>query len=441
MKSKPTYKDLEQRVQKLEKELVDNNCRNEFVLLNQQYLQAILNNTNLPIYLKDSDYNYIFVNKQYEYLAHVTNDQIQGKDDFAIFPEPIAQLFRDQDEEVVQRKTLIEFEETILLPEGVQSFITSKFPLIDNKGDIYAVGGVCTDITERKRTEAKLKETEEKYRSIFEYSPFGIVHLDKEGIVTACNKKLANILGSNVEKIKGLDTLKHINDGKIKTAIKTVLSGKIARYKGKYQSVTGGGEVYIRAVSSPMLSYEGSLTGAIIIIEDITERMEAETALRKTKGELEQRVTDRTAQLDLKNERLMETNTALKILLEKREEDKKELEEGVMFNLDKLILPHLEKLKIQCNDDSQKTFLNVIQSNLEKITSSFEHFNKNYLSKLTPTQIQIADLIKQGQTTKEIASLLNLSPLTISRHRQEIRKRLSLTNRKINLQSLLNADC
>ena len=176
------------------------------------------------------------------------------------------------------------------------------------------------------------------------------------------------------------------------------------------------------------------------LMDEIKERKFAEKALQQAHDELEQRIADRTAELDQKTERLTETNVALKILLEKREEDKKELEEKVMFNIAKLIFPYLEKLKIRCNDDSQKTILQIIQSNLDEITSPFAHNYKDFFLKLTPAQIQIANLIKQGQTTKEIAFLLNLSPSTIACHRQEIRKRLSLTNKKINLQASLVAN-
>ena len=158
MISKLTQENFEQRIQMLEKELAGFKSLNSQTLQNQQYLEAILNNTNLPIYLKDADYNYILINHQYERLAHVTNDYIQGKDDFAIFPEPVAQLFRSQDEEVVKRLSLVEFEETIPLPDGVHTFMTAKFPLIDSEGKVYAVGGVCTDITAYKTTEAELKE-------------------------------------------------------------------------------------------------------------------------------------------------------------------------------------------------------------------------------------------------------------------------------------------
>jgi len=317
MKSKSTYEELEQRVQNLEREL--NGYKNcvETNRLSRQHLEDILNNTNMPIYLKDADYNYIFINRQFGRIAHVSFEQVHGKDDFAVFPEPVAQLFRSQDEEVVERRALVEFEESISLPDGVQTFITAKFPLFDSQGSVEAVGGVCTDITAHKK---------------------------------------------------------------------------------------------------------------------------AEDALLEAHDELEKRVADRTDQLKQKTEKLMETNVALKVLLEKREEDKNELEEKVLFNVEKLIYPYLEKLRSKSSGDFQQTLLKIIQSNLAEITSSFSQNYTNYLSNLTPAQIQIADLIKQGQTTKEIASLLNLSPATIACHRQEIRKRLSLINKKTNLQTALKTN-
>ena len=437
MTSKPTYQELEERVQTLDRELAAHKSGNGSSRLSQQYMEAFINNANIPIYLKTADYKYIFMNRQLGLLAHVAYDQVEGKDDFDIFPEPAAQLFRSQDEEVVRRRTLVEFEETICLPDGVQSFMTSKFPLFDSEGKVDAVGGVCTDITARKKAEAELREAEEKYRGIFEHSPLGILHIDKEGIITASNEKLAEITGTSVEKIIGFNLLKSIKDKKERAAITSVLSGEIAHYEGSYLSGTGNERVYIRGVFSPVSSSKGSIVAAIGIIEDITKRKDAEAALRKAHDELEQRVADRTAELDRKTVRLMDTNVALKILLEKREEDKQELEETVMFNVEKRIYPYLDKLKMTCNDDFQKNFLEIIQSNLDEITSSFASNHKNYLSNLTPAQIQIADLIKQGHTTKDIASLLNLSPSTVACHRQEIRKRLCLNNKKTNLQTAL----
>lgn len=133
-----------------------------------EYLRAIVDITPSPIYLKDSNYRYLLVNKRYEQLAHISEQEIIGKTDFEIFPEPVALLFRSQDEQVVKRKAVLEFEETIELPDGECSFITSKFPLTDEEGNIYAIGGFCTEITQRKKTEKELKETQQK-----------LIHADK----------------------------------------------------------------------------------------------------------------------------------------------------------------------------------------------------------------------------------------------------------------------
>lgn len=173
---------------------------------------------------------------------------------------------------------------------------------------------------------------------------------------------------------------------------------------------------------------------------EVEERKHAEKALQKAHDELDRRIADRTAELDRKSKMLMEVNAALNVLLQKREEDKKELEEKVIFNIEKLILPYLEKLEMTHQNEFPESILEIIRSNLNEITSSFTHDYKSYLSKLTPAQIQVANLIRQGKTTKEIASFLHLSPATVACHRQEIRKRLSLSNKKINLQAALTAN-
>jgi len=116
-------------------------------------LQATLDNIPAPIYLKDAEGKYILVNSRYEYLSDVTLEEIKGKTDFDIFPVLVAELFHSQDEEVKKKKTSLEFEETVALVDGEHTFITLKFPMTDIHGQIYAVGGFCTDITERTEFE------------------------------------------------------------------------------------------------------------------------------------------------------------------------------------------------------------------------------------------------------------------------------------------------
>lgn len=213
------------------------------------------------------------------------------------------------------------------------------------------------------------------------------------------------------------------------------------KWKGRYVKTTGE-IVWFEGHSLPTVREDEIIFDGLFI--DITDKIEQEKELKQAKeaaeaarSELEQRVAERTAQLGQKTKRLTETNIALKILIEKREEDKKEFEEKIIFNIEKLVHPYLDKLKMICTDDSQKAFLEIIQSNLDEITSSFPQKQNSHLSMFTPSQMQVADLIKQGKTTKEIASILNLSPATIACHRQEIRRKMSLTGKKLNLQTAL----
>jgi len=151
-----------------------------------------------------------------------------------------------------------------------------------------------------------------------------------------------------------------------------------------------------------------------LIVRNITERKRSEKKLKRREAELEE-----------KTKALEEINTALKVLLKKREEDKSDLEKNVFFNIDKLIKPNLEKLKESKVDIRQKARLDIIESNLNDIVSPFMPGMSEKLLTLSPIEIRVANFIKQGKTTKEIAELFNLSTKTIDFHRNNIRKKLS----------------
>lgn len=172
-------------------------------------------------------------------------------------------------------------------------------------------------------------------------------------------------------------------------------------------------------------------------IEIALHKGNMERRLQEAHDLLEQRVEERTSELRLKTENLEEMNTALKVLLKRREEDKTELEEKVIYNTKELVLPFLEKLAGTRLDERQRTFVEIMSSNLDDIISPFaKTLSTRYLN-LTPSEIQIANLVKHGKTTKEIAGLLNLSTRTIESHRDSIRKKLGIKNQKANLRTHL----
>ncbi|MCP4105760.1 MAG: response regulator [Desulfobacteraceae bacterium] len=166
------------------------------------------------------------------------------------------------------------------------------------------------------------------------------------------------------------------------------------------------------------------------LIEELTQ------ANKKLKQEIEERKRAEKA-LEKKTVHLEETNTALKVLLKRRDEDKTEVEEKVLFNVKELIIPYLDKLKKTHLDDRQSTYLDIVETNMNNIVSPFLRGMSSGFLKLTPQEVQVANLVKQGKRTKEIAELLNLSPKTIDTYRDNIRKKIGLKNKKVNLRTYL----
>ena len=108
-----------------------------------------------------------------------------------------------------------------------------------------------------------------------------------------------------------------------------------------------------------------------------------------------------------------------------------------MMNIRDLVKPYLAKVKNEGLNRSQKTYIDIIESNLNEIVSSFTVRLSSGNLTLTPTEIQVANLIKQGKRSKEIAELMHSSPKAVAFHRGNIRKKLGLQNKKTNLRSYL----
>lgn len=161
---------------------------------------------------------------------------------------------------------------------------------------------------------------------------------------------------------------------------------------------------------------------------EIIERQQAEKSLRKRDSEL----AGKTANLE-------EANTTLNFLLQKREREKQALEEQVSENLMLLIEPNLNKLKKSGLTDEQRSIMQLVETNLKDIFSPLVRCSVAKNIRFTPLETQIANLVKQGKSTKEIAELMNLSPRTIEVHRRNIRKKIGITNKKINLQTILSS--
>ncbi len=221
-----------------------------------------------------------------------------------------------------------------------------------------------------------------------------------------------------------------------------------------------GAEGWREISAFPVFGQNADLKGVVVCVREIKGRKQAED-LQKEYCELEKRLYERTielsktkkelqaaifdlkkaiksqkktrAELELQACILEETNTALNVLMQQRIEAKTELEETVLLNAKKLIMPFLERLNKSGLDSKQKAYVNIIESNLNEIVAPLVRKFSKINMKLTPAEIQVTNLVRHGKTTKEIAQFLNLAISTIDFHRSNIREKLGIKNKKINL--------
>ncbi len=196
------------------------------------------------------------------------------------------------------------------------------------------------------------------------------------------------------------------------------------------------GEVTVCYLEERPPAYEGPfLHEERVLLDAIAERIGA-IAMRMI---AEQELQETNRQLVVERQTLQETNTALRTVLARIEEEKREIHRDIRDNVEKVLMPILNELFIAV-PKSQRKFVELIQDNLEEITSPFVSNLSKKFQVLTPTEIQICTMIKSGLRTKEIAELRGVSPATINRHRERIRQKLGINNSDVNLATFLRTN-
>jgi PAS domain S-box-containing protein len=275
----------------------------------QQLLQAIIDNATAVIYVKDLEGRYLLLNRRYEELFNIDRAKLAGKTDYDIFPKAAADAFRAFDLQVLASGKAVEAEETAPHPDGPHTYLSVKCPLLDADGRPYAVCGISTDITERKRAEeriqASLKDVNDLKAAMDEHAIVAITN--PQGQITYVNDKFCAISKYSREELLGQDH-RIINSGYhskefIRNLWTTISQGRV--WKGEIKNRAKDGSVYwVDTTIVPFLKPDGKPYQYVAIRADVTRRKMVEEEILRLNLELEMRVAERTAQLEVANKEL-----------------------------------------------------------------------------------------------------------------------------------------
>jgi PAS domain S-box-containing protein len=312
--------------------------------------------------------------------------------------------------------------------DGVRKFgEVSGVPLMQD-GSAAAVISVARDITERIEMEKSLRESEERFRTIFESARdcVFIKNLDLEyEFVNPCMEKLFELRSDEVMGQRDRDLFGEGSESLTNESDLRVIGGEIV--EEEHSKLINGILRTFHIIKVPMRDSTGLVKGLCGIARDITERKRFEEELMTKERELAHQARY-----------LEEMNIALKVLLDSREKEKKQAQEIMVSKAQKIIHPYLEKMEAGTLDEENSIYLSIIKSNLQELLSPYVgSVSLQYLN-FTPMEMRIADLIKHGRSTKEISSLLNISSFAVSFHRSNIRKKCGLINSRKNLRSYLH---
>jgi PAS domain S-box-containing protein len=315
----------------------------------------------------------------------------------------------------------------------------------DKSGQPKYMFGSFVDNTRRKKIEEDLKKAHDELerkvekrtaeltkaivqmRSILDSSPDSITVTDADAIIIDCNQATLDNLGyANKEELVGKSALETIAEKDHERAIKNlnITSEKGSVHNIEYEIVRKDGYTFPANISASVIKeVTGNRSGFVAIAQNITQRKQAENALKESEAKLrEQKLA------------LEQKNIALREIIAQIEIEKRKIKDDIAANASTVLSPILEKLKV---DKSTEKYIDLLRHHVEELTSSLGGRLRDIGAILTAREVEICNLIKGGLSNKDISHLLSISNQTVEEHRKNIRRKLGLTNKGINLTSYL----
>jgi len=436
--------EMRRQVVELEKSLTEPRQTAEALHKSEAILRSVFKATPVGIaIMKDR----VFQNANKVWLENL------GYSESEVIGRPPRILYKDEEEyERVGRELFTSLSEKGLASVqtkfrrkdgAVRDIILTSVPL--HPVDLSAGAVVAfEDITDRKRAKNTLQELERRLVDIVDFLPDATFVRDLQGRIIVWNKAMEEMTGARAKDMLGKGDYEYALPfyGKRRPIMIDLVLKPDKKIERKYDMVIKkpghfliaegctslkGEKVFLWGKASPFCNSKGKIVGSVESVRDITDRKQYEDAINK-----------REKELGNKTRELEDMNAALRVLLKQRESDRKEFEEKILTNIKVLILPHIEQLKMQLRTGENRRHIDILESNLKEIVSPFARTLSAVYSNLTNREIQIANLIKEEKTTKEITEVLNISESAVNIHRYRIRQKLNIDKRR-NLRTFLSS--
>ena len=425
--------------------------------------EKLLENIGDVSYLLNDQGHFVFIDSLIGQSQGVALDSFFGLHFLDIIAPKDREWVRKHLQKVMRGEETLPFELEFTTSDGRPLVLEFDTKPIYKGNRVIGVRGISRDVTKRKKAEQEVRFLSFSAAQNSE----GVVITDLNGDLLYLNAAFASLHGYSTEELVGRNRSLLIVSERL-TALDRI--DQQIRKTGNSIRVTlnarRDGTVFQALMHSSVIRDEKEKpTGMIEIIRDISRLKRDEEGLRDANEGLDRRVQEQTKLIEMANqllatekkergkvERLLkrrekelearsddleEMNIALKLLWRKKDEDKTELEKKILANMKQLVEPAFEKLRATKLDERQRAFMGIMESNLEEIASCFSQKLTSQYSNLTPTELQVANFVKQGKSTKKIADLLNLSRKTIDSHREKIRQKLGIKNSGKNLRTHL----
>ena len=391
--------------------------------------EAILDNVPAYIYFKDDKNNIIKTTKSVAEVTGLPKEKIEGRHSSEIYPEIADKYWADDLEVIATGKPKMGIIEPLPAKDGQTRWLkTDKIPYFEKGADVASgVIVFCNDITNQKKSEKELSASKERFEKIFHSTP-ALISISKieDGTYLEVNDTLVQSTGYAKENMIGKTS---VEIGFISRKYRNQLIQELLK-KGRVQNL----ELTLTRYdgSSMICSYSGEIVKLdgkkrlLSMATDITDRKRQENLILKKQEELE-----------IHSKKLEEMNTALNVLIDHRSQEKENFKNEILKQFEKLVFPYFPTTKRTKTQDELSTILSIIERNTKEILLKGDNKNLALFIGLTPMETQIAQMIKEGRTSKGIANDLKMSVHTVYFHRENIRKKLNLTKSNTNLRTYL----